>query len=273
LLLDGQRFVAVRAGRHRLRRPWSRHWGARLEGRRTDGVTRRGKWIVIGLDDGQRLVVHLGMTGQLTVVPADAPIAPHTHVVFDLGQGEKQLRFRDVRRFGSLTLFDDDVEVAQFFCGTRLGPEPFGLAKSYWRAALTGTARCLKAVLLDQRVVAGVGNIYADESLFEARLAPTQLGRQTASVEADRLRVAVAKVLRRAIERRGSSIRDYVGGSGSKGRYQSEFRVYGRAEEPCVRCGVSIRRIRLAGRSTHYCPVCQVDPRVATRGLSGFRGE
>src|SRR5262249_47427210 len=122
---------------------------------------------------------------------------------------------------------------------------------------LAATNRCIKAVLLDQTVVAGVGNIYADESLFEAELHPARLASDLDDLEADRLRLAVKTVLRRAIEQRGSSIRNYVGGSGLKGRYQDEFRVYGRAGEPCPRCRTPIARIRLAGRSTHYCPKCQ----------------
>jgi formamidopyrimidine-DNA glycosylase len=118
-------------------------------------------------------------------------------------------------------------------------------------------------VLLDQRVVAGVGNIYADESLFEAKLPPGQLGRVTTPREADRLRKAVVTVLGRAIDRHGSSIRDYVGGSGQKGSYQTEFRVYGRTGHPCRRCETLIVRTRLAGRSTHYCPTCQPASTVA----------
>jgi formamidopyrimidine-DNA glycosylase len=231
-------------------------------------VTRRGKWIIVGLANGHRLVVHLGMTGQLTVVPSATPVTAHTHLVFDLQGGKAQLRFRDIRRFGSATVLDDSAGVERFFRDAQLGPEPFELGRAYWRQALALTARCLKAVLLDQRVVAGVGNIYADESLFEARLPPSQVGRQTSAIEADRLRIAVGKVLRRAINRRGSSIRNYVGGSGLQGNYQNEFRVYGRTGEPCVRCGSPLERVRLAGRSTHFCPNCQAKAQ-AVRGLSG----
>jgi formamidopyrimidine-DNA glycosylase len=268
-LLVGQRLGAVRASRRRLRRPWLKEWGSRISGQRIEEVTRRGKWIVVCLASGQRLVVHLGMTGQLTVVARAAPVSRHTHLVFDLNGRNAQLRFRDVRRFGCASVFDAPEDLEAFFREARLGPEPFALAQGYWRQALAGTARCLKAVLLDQRVVAGVGNIYADESLFEARLPPSQLGRQTSAVEAERLRIAIGKVLRRAIDRRGSTIRDYVGGSGLQGHYQNEFRVYGRTGAPCVRCGSTLQRVRLAGRSTHFCPNCQAQQRVVTRGRSG----
>lgn len=256
-LLVGQRIRAVEAGRLALRRPWVKRWGRQLIGQRVHKVWRRGKWIVVDLDRDRRLVFHLGMTGQLSVSPTSVPRAEHTHLVFDLDRGSRQLRFRDVRRFGCATLFEGPAELEDFFDAGGLGPEPFELPAAYWRERLSSTRRCLKAVLLDQRVVAGVGNIYADESLFESRLAPVQLGQATTSAQAERLRRAIVTVLRRAIDKRGSSIRDYIGGSGERGDYQHEFRVYGRTGEPCLRCGTPIERIRLAGRSTHYCPCCQ----------------
>src|SRR5205085_9498609 len=144
-----------------------------------------------------------------------------------------------------------------FFQESKLGPEPFDLDATYWRQRLANARRCLKAVLLDQRVVAGVGNIYADESLFEAKLHPVRLACDVPPRDADRLRKAIATVLNRAINLRGATIRDYVGGSGLKGGYQDRFRVYGRTGKPCPRCRIPIERIRLAGRSTHYCPKCQ----------------
>jgi formamidopyrimidine-DNA glycosylase len=259
----GRRLRHVAVGAKPLRRAWSPDWAARLAGRTVRAVRRRGKWIVLDLDRGL-LVVHLGMTGQLTVGPADRPAQDHTHFSADLGGGQ-QLRFRDIRRFGSLDLFADAADLDEFLAG-RLGPEPFDLPPDHFRAALAATARPLKAVLLDQRVVAGVGNIYADESLFVARLPPTQRGRGTTRAEADRLRRAVVRVLETAIERRGSSIRDYVGGSGLRGSYQDQFRVYGRAGEPCRRCRTPVARTRLAGRSTHYCPRCQAAPVPVAKG-------
>src|SRR5207245_11228552 len=170
-----------------------------------------------------------------------------------LDGGARQLRFRDVRRFGSATLHEGAVAVERFFEENGLGPEPFAVSPEYWRQRLASTERCLKAVLLDQRVVAGVGNIYADESLFQACLHPARLGNQTSAAEALRLRRALVRVLNRAITQRGSTIRDYVGGSGRKGQYQDEFRVYQRAGQPCPRCRNPIECIRLAGRATHFC--------------------
>jgi formamidopyrimidine-DNA glycosylase len=255
--LAGRRVKAVGVSEKALRRPWSSEWETLLLGRRIDKVRRRGKWIILDLDGGLFLVLHLGMSGQLTVVPARAPVADHTHVVVALDRGGRQLRFRDIRRFGSATLFADREALDGFFLESGLGPEPFDLDPASWGERLAATDRSLKAVLLDQRVVAGVGNIYADESLFEARLHPARTGRSLTRAEAERLRRAVVTVLKRAIERRGSSIRDYVGGSGLKGRYQDEFRVYGRTGKPCPRCRTPIERARLAGRSTHFCPRCQ----------------
>ena len=149
------------------------------------------------------------------------------------------------------------VHVDQHFVEKRLGPEPFDLHAKSFHASLKRTKRNLKAILLDQTIVAGVGNIYADESLFEARLHPTKLGNEITPKQAELLRNAIVKVLTRAIDQRGSSIRDYIGGSGLKGRFQDEFRAYGRTGAPCVKCETPIEKITLAGRSTHFCPRCQ----------------
>jgi len=254
--LTGATIVAVQAGSKALRRPWKPEWNALLAGQKIDSLERRGKWIMLNLAVAGHLVVHLGMTGQFRIHPADDAVQDHTHLILTL-DGERQLRFRDIRRFGSATWFADSDLLGKFFERSGLGPEPFGLKPAYWRKALARTSRRLKAVLLDQRVVAGVGNIYADEALFQARLAPSLLGRDLEDAEADRLRRAITTVLTRAIEKRGSTIRDYVGGLGLKGGYQDEFRVYGRTGQPCQRCRTPIARIRLAGRSTHYCPRCQ----------------
>ena len=186
-LLTGTRIVGVRVGDKRLRKPWQQDWNRQLLQRQIAGVARRGKWIVLSLAEAGRLVIHLGMTGQLQVMDAGQPLESHTHLVFDLGPG-RQLRFRDIRRFGSATWFDDAPALEQFFASSGLGPEPFDLDPAYWRRALEETSRNLKAVLLDQRMVAGVGNIYADESLFQARLHPGLRGRDLDAAAAGRLR-------------------------------------------------------------------------------------
>jgi formamidopyrimidine-DNA glycosylase len=254
--LVGRTITSFEVSRLPLRRRWSAAWSPRLVGRRVEAVRRRGKWIRIDLEGGPCLLIHLGMTGQLTVKPAADPAAAHTHLRAGL-DGGGELRLRDVRRFGSATYFEDPDLVEGFFAAGHLGPEPFDLEPQNWHERLAATARCLKAVLLDQRIVAGVGNIYADEALFQARLPPTRPACDLSLAEAGRLRRAIVAVLNRGIKYRGSSIRDYVGGSGRKGRYQEKFLVYRRTGDPCRRCGGAIARVRLAGRSTHFCPRCQ----------------
>jgi formamidopyrimidine-DNA glycosylase len=254
--LVGRRLTLVRVSRKSLRQRWQPAWTARLKARRVDVLRRRGKWIVAELHGGLALLIHLGMTGQLRVLPTATPAADHTHFVFDL-DGGKQLRFRDIRRFGSARLFETGEALEAFFEASGLGPEPFAVTADDWRERLAGTRRALKAVLLDQTVVAGVGNIYADEALYEASLHPALSARRVNADQAERLRQAIVAVLNRAIDKRGSSIRDYVGGNGTKGDFQREFQVYGQFEKPCPRCGKPIHRVRLAGRSTHFCAHCQ----------------
>src|SRR5262249_22569347 len=168
-----------------------------------------------------------------------------------------ELRFNDIRRFGSAVLLDGADALQRFFEASRLGPEPTELDPAQWSQRLSATQRCLKAVLVDQTILAGVRNVYADETLVEARLHPARIASTITAAEAGRLRKAIVTVLSRAIDKRGSSIRNYVGGSGLRGNYQNEFRVYGRTGQDCPRCRTAIERIRLAGRSTHYCPRCQ----------------
>jgi formamidopyrimidine-DNA glycosylase len=264
-MLVGRSFTTVWAGRKQLRSRWQRRWGKLLGGKEIAAVRRRGKWIVVDLPGELHLVIHLGMTGQLLVAPQSVPTAKHTHLVFGLAPEPHELRFVDIRRFGSATLHESTADLEAFFHATALGPEPFGVQAGYWRRRLASTRRCLKAILLDQRMVAGVGNIYADESLFEAKLHPARLGCDLTEQEADRLRRAIEQVLNRAINKRGSSIRNYVGGSGLRGGYQEEFRAYGRTGKPCRRCHTALVGIRLAGRATHFCPACQLPAVEQTR--------
>jgi formamidopyrimidine-DNA glycosylase len=254
--LVGRRLGTVRVSRKRLRCRWTPAWSGLLRGRTVAAIERRGKWILIDLG-GPWLLAHLGMTGQLRVVPAKEAMMAHTHLVIPLDAGELELRFRDVRRFGSVRYFAERAELDTFLAPERLGPEPFALEPGPWRQRLGRTSRSLKAVLLDQTVVAGVGNIYADEALHEARLHPAHRAQDLTPRQADALRRAITRVLTRAIAGRGTTLRDYVGGSGLRGTFQEKLRAYGRTGEPCLRCGTPIERIVLAGRSTHFCPTCQ----------------
>ena len=251
-LLVGRRLGAVVVG-GKLRRPWRSEWV--IAGATVAGLRRRGKWIVADLEPAGVLVVHLGMTGQLTVVEAGADVPDHLHLRVPLDDG-RELRFRDVRRFGSAELFPDAASVTTFL-DERLGPEPDELQPGPFADAVRASRRPVKATLLDQTVAAGVGNIYADEALHRAGLHPERRGPSLTADECERLRVAVAEVIRFAIDHRGSSIRDYIGGSGLRGEFQHEHRVYGRGGETCLTCGTPIAVARVGGRSSHFCPHCQ----------------
>ena len=260
VLVDRQ-ILAITVGPRPLRRPWQPEWESQLLGDRVTAIRRRAKWIIVDLGSDRRLLVHLGMTGQLTVAAAESPVLTHTHVIFDLDGDGEQLRFRDVRRFGSVELIADEANL-QAFLAERVGPEPESLDPEGFAQAVCGSERPLKAILLDQQVAAGVGNIYADEALHRAGLHPQRRGRTLMRSEADRLRNAIAEVIRHAIDNRGSTIRDYIGGSGLRGQFQHEFRVYGCTDQPCQHCGTPIAMVRVAGRASHFCPVCQpVQPR------------
>lgn len=254
--LVGAAIARVTTSREKLRRPWKKIWTSRVIGAKFEAIHRRGKWIIIDLDNDGRLLLHLGMTGQLTVVDAATPLTDHLHLRFDLNPKNRQLRFRDPRRFGSADWFASESELNAFL-DDRLGPEPFDLNPAAFRTELTRTNRSLKALLLDQKVIAGVGNIYADETLYRLGLHPETRASDVPRNLVEKLRAMIPTVLREAIEKRGSTIRDYIGGSGLEGGFQNEFRVYGRDGEPCLKCKTAIETVRVAGRTSHFCPSCQ----------------
>jgi formamidopyrimidine-DNA glycosylase len=228
-----------------------------VAGMRIESVLRRGKYILIGLSDDLLLVVHLGMTGQLRLVNATAPLEKHTHAVFTLDDG-RELRYRDPRRFGRLLLGTEQALIAAKKL-PRLGPEPidpeFEPDELYRR--LRGRRTALKAVLLDQTAIAGVGNIYADESLHRARLRPDRIAGRISKKSAQRLHESLRESLQAAIENRGSSVDTYRDAWGEVGGQQEKLLVYGRAGEPCLTCGRPLSSIRIAGRSTVFCRHCQ----------------
>ena len=226
-------------------------------GMRIESVGRRSKYILVGLGGDLLLVVHLGMTGQLRLVDPAAPLEKHTHAVFFLDHG-RQLRYRDPRRFGRLLLGTEQALVAAKKM-PRLGPEPidpeFAAEELYRRLRKRRTA--LKAVLLDQAAIAGVGNIYADESLHRARLRPDRVASTVSKKSAQRLHESLRSSLQTAIENRGSSVDTYRDAWGEIGGQQEKLLVYGRAGEPCFTCGRPLSMIRIAGRSTVFCRRCQ----------------
>jgi formamidopyrimidine-DNA glycosylase len=245
-----------------------------LEGRTLTKVSRTGKAIAVELmaDNGlppHFLLVRLGMTGQLTVVPHEAPIEPHTHVFMHLDDGREELRFRDARRFGrlrSLTLAELEKVM-----GT-LGPDAQKVTEPQFLAAMKNRKGAIKSWLMNQNLVAGLGNIYADEALFEARIHPlTRPGRVSAD-KAHQLYKAVRKVLDRAVALGGTTFSDYMDIEGRPGAFLSKLKVYQHTGEPCRRCKQAIRRIVVGGRSSHFCPQCQPRPRVAAKMRGPKRG-
>ena len=197
-------------------------------------------------------IVHLGMTGRLLVTDSAAEVVAHTHARLTLEDG-REIRFVDARRFGRLEL--RDLRHQQAFQGP--GTEPLTVAPEAFHALFHGRKTSIKAALLNQNLLHGVGNIYADESLFRAGIRPQTRAHRLTRAQLERLRVALQEVLTQAIQLGGSSVSDYVDANGVKGFFQLEHRVYGREGQSCRVCGAAIRRVQLAGRSTHFCPACQ----------------
>ncbi len=274
-LLVGRRIRAVRTTGdsylfvtppNRLRR--------RLQGRRIESLGRRGKYLVAQLDAGGRLVIHLGMTGQLFSASATslrllsaatrAALAPeeqagfrpdlHTHLRLSFEDGGEEVYLRDVRKFGKVLLLEKGETHPRL---ERLGPDALEISGERLFAAGRGRRIPIKSLLLDQSLVAGVGNIYADESLFLSGVRPTRRASRVSRRECDAIASALQGVLQRSIDTGGSSISDYVAPDGRDGSYQSERRVYARAGEPCAACGTPIRRTTVGQRGTHHCPRCQ----------------
>lgn len=254
--LIGLRFTGAQVNWPRtLAHPGPESLSTGISGREVTSISRRGKYLLIGLDNDFTLIIHLRMTGRLAVVPEGDPAlcAAHVRALFGL-DGGRYLVFSDARKFGRIWLVNDPAGVVG-----KLGPEP--LAWDFTAADLAGRLKgrrtAIKALLLDQTVVAGVGNIYADEALFLARIHPRRSGASLREEEIDRLHDALRAVLDEAIGQRGTMLRDYRTPYGPDGAYQERLRVYRQTGLPCPRCGAPIERIRLTQRSTHFCPRCQ----------------
>ncbi len=234
--------------------PAPEEFAARVAGQVVRGLGRRGKYILIRLDD-DTLVVHLKMSGRLYVAAAEARHEADrwVHVRFDLDAGW-QLRFSDVRKFGRVYLRADITDLL-----SHLGPEPLGdeFTLAHFQSGLRGRKLAIKARLLQQEFVAGVGNIYADEALFRAGIHPQRPAGQVSDEEAARLHEGLREALLAGIEHEGASINWYRKPDGGKGQSQNHFFVYGRAELPCPCCGAPIHKIRVGQRGTHFCPICQ----------------
>ena len=276
-VLEGARFTRVEQRRPDLRFPFPVDFAKRLKGRQVERLERRAKYLLAWLDDGEALAMHLGMSGRFTIenggggniVPGEfvhdaGQDAKHEHVVFTMSNGAV-IRYNDARRFGYMTLIEPGgLPQHPLFRG--LGAEPLSheMTPAYLAQRASGRMTSLKAFLLDQRVIAGVGNIYACEALYRAHLSPFRpasvlaTAKETPTPAAKKLAEAIRSVLEDAIVAGGSSLRDYRQADGSLGYFQHRFAVYGREGEACPRgCGGVVERVVQNGRSTFYCPSCQ----------------
>lgn len=234
-----------------------------LPGRRIADVRRYGKFLLLDLEGSDRgreafsLQIHLGMTGQILTCAPDARVSPHTHVFFGLDDG-RELRYTDIRRFGRIRILANGAREEVL---GRQGLDPLEASEEEFRGAISVRRARIKALLLDQHVLRGIGNIYTDESLWRARIHPARLGAKLKDVELKRLFRTVQAVLSEAIRLRGSSVSDYVDSNGEPGEFQLQHRVYMREGKKCFRCKRPIRRMIVAGRSSYFCPRCQAAPR------------
>ena len=227
------------------------------EGRRILGVERHGKFLRFALDDGAALSLHLRMTGCLLRAPTDFPMEKHTHAVFELDDGS-ELRYTDLRRFGRFWLLAPNEE--DVYTGMAvLGPDPFSPEATgvYLQARLSGSKRAIKSCLLDQGVLAGLGNIYTDESLFLSGIAPTRRACDLKSKEWEQLMYSIRDVLETALSANSMTPEEYLQGLGRAYRNGPTLQVYGRGGQPCARCGQPLEAIRLGGRTSCFCPHCQ----------------
>ena len=229
----------------------------KLVGARITAIRRHGKYLLMDFDHGWTMLVHLGMTGRVLVVAEATPRAKHTHLVLWLADG-RELRFVDARRFGQIDVLERSREETHPALSS-LGPDPLvhGIDAAALHARAKGRTATLKAFVLDQSVLAGVGNIYASEALWRAKLRPGARARSLSAPAAVRLAEAIHEVLEHALTKGGTSLRDFVDASGTEGENADYLWVYGRAGEPCPRCKTPIRRTVHQGRATYYCPTCQ----------------
>ncbi len=256
--LVGRRLEHVRIDDPRLVRPYEPvQVAAELEGERVSALDRRGKYLIVRFESGRGLLIHLRMTGSLRHAPAGTlEDDPHRRAVVRLDDGS-DVAYRDLRRFGTWLVVEP--EELEPYLDARLGAEPLadGFTAATLRKRLAGRRAPIKAALLDQRTLAGMGNIYVDEALWRARIHPLRPAGELSATEVRRLRPAIRAALEAGIARQGSTLRDYRLPDGGAGAMQHEFKVYGRDDEPCDRCGTPIEKIRAAGRGTWYCPRCQ----------------
>lgn len=227
-----------------------------LIGQTVQEINRKGKFLILEFDDIS-MVSHLRMEGKYGVYPAAEPMKKHTHVIFQLDDGT-ELRYNDVRKFGTMHIFKKGEEINQKPLSL-LGPDPFddSFTADYFYNRLQKTQRTIKAVLLDQSIVAGLGNIYVDETLFRAGVHPERKSNLLSRKQVEKVRQAAIETIEEAIQQGGTTIRSYVNSQGQIGMFQQRLFVYGKEEEPCKNCGTPIEKIKVSNRGTHYCRNCQ----------------
>ncbi|WP_368644995.1 DNA-formamidopyrimidine glycosylase [Alkalibacterium putridalgicola] len=256
-LIIGKRIVNTRVlWDNIIKDPQVSEFQQRIQGQKIEDIRRRGKFLLFVLSRDV-LISHLRMEGKYRLERPEVPLTKHTHVVFELDSGE-ELRYLDVRKFGKMSLVEKaDLELHPSM--KDLGPEPTDdtLETAYLINALKKTERPIKACLLDQKIVVGIGNIYADEILYDAYIHPERKGNELNESEIKRLRASIISIMNKAVEKGGTTIRTYSNAYGDEGSYQNYLSVYGKTEEVCPRCQHTIRKIKVGQRGTHYCPQCQ----------------
>ncbi|MDN5293068.1 MAG: formamidopyrimidine-DNA glycosylase [Eubacteriales bacterium] len=260
-ILLGQKIAGVNIFRPEVvKEPEAKSFSSLLAGREITALRRRGKFILLSLSGDQVLVIHLRMTGRLVISKKEEKHPPHTHVIINLDDG-RELRFIDPRRFGRMWLLPA-AELPVFPPLAGLGMEPLTEEFTVTRLQemLQPRRAPVKAVLLNQSLLAGLGNIYADEALHRAGIHPARPACSLTAGEVESLHRAIGDVLKEGIAHRGTTFRDYVDGEGKKGGFQNFLRVYGRAGEPCLTCGTPVAKMKICGRTTSYCPACQPYP-------------
>jgi len=257
-LICGKRIMSCHINRGDvIKHPEPVDFACRIKGRRISEISRRGKYLLIHMDDQSTLAAHLRMTGRMLCTPADYPNKPHTHVVFSI-EGGRELRFADTRRFGCLWLIER-CETDDFTGMQKLGIEPLSdaLTAQYLKEKLAKRNISIKQGILDQAVLAGLGNIYADETLFAAELCPYRKTNTLAEADWQRLAEVIPPILLSSIANNGTTFSDYLDGEGKEGQNLPFLQAYRREGLPCKRCGTTMVRIKVGGRSTFYCPACQ----------------
>ena len=257
--LDGQKLKTVVLRRSGLRIPFPKDFSERLRGRTVNYLTRRAKYLLMHIEGGDVVIIHLGMSGHMTILKNNIPKpGKHDHVDFCICTGVI-IRFNDPRRFGLMTITTEkELDFHKFF--RAIGPDPLANHFNHHKLteALVGRKTSIKVALLDQRIIAGLGNIYVSESLFRSGISPLRLANSLKRFEVEKLAKCICEVLIEALEAGGSSLNDHVKPDGKLGYFQNNLRVYGQEDKICIVClEVKIKKIKQSGRSTFYCPICQ----------------